>query len=98
MYIPLLSANVFPYLKNKKRVSPKRTIKGKKETKIKKGILNMNPTKMDHESVACSNATTISLLLKIRLCAACPKCHNPWGSNRSILTFHALNFMLIDRE
>ena len=80
MYILFFLQIVFPYYKIKKckeGKSPKRTIKGKKETKIKKGILNMNPTKMDHESVARLNATTISLILQIRFCVACPKCHNP---------------------
>jgi len=36
LYILLLFCKCFPILKNVKRVCPKRIIKGKKETKIKK--------------------------------------------------------------
>ena len=89
-------------LKNVKRVKvQKEQSKDKKKQRSRKNIKNkpqQKRDKIDHESDANSNATTIYFFFKIRLCAACPKCHNPWGSNNLNLTSHALNFMLLDRE
>jgi len=54
LYILFLSAKCFPILKNVKRVSPKRKIKGSKENDKKRKIKyepHQKEIKIDHESV-----------------------------------------------
>ena len=53
----------------------------------------MNPTekeiKIDLESDANSNASSFYFTLKVKLGAACQKCHNSWWSN-SLTFIHSL--------
>ena len=77
IFIPSPDAKVFHIvkksenLKNVKRVSPKRKIKGQKEWNGQK-MKEMNPKpKKDHESVQVQKSTTFSFSVNKALRAAC---------------------------